>query len=112
MGELYQEISLSESKFDLVLAADTFIYIGALAKIFNFIHKILKPQGIFAFSIENLEDDLIHSSSSLSDKVKPSVEIDEYFIDDPVYLDGKWFHILDTSIIYYLELCFILSSLD
>ena len=93
MGELYKTISLSESKFDLIVAADTFIYIGALAKIFNFIHKILKPRGIFAFSIENLEDGLIDFSSGLSGEVKPPIEIDEYFIDDPVYLDGKWFYI-------------------
>ena len=38
--------------FDLIIAADTFIYVGALSSTFKCIHKILVPNGIFAFSIE------------------------------------------------------------
>ena len=39
-------------KFDLVLSADVFIYIGALEEVFTLTTKLLNPGGMFAFSIE------------------------------------------------------------
>lgn len=43
------------TKFDLILVADTFIYIGGLGSIFNKIKKSLNKNGLFAFSIEDLD---------------------------------------------------------
>ncbi|MCB2081229.1 MAG: tetratricopeptide repeat protein [Rickettsiales bacterium] len=38
--------------FDLVIAADVFIYVGALEEVFAEVTRILKPGGWFAFSVE------------------------------------------------------------
>jgi len=43
------------SSFHLVLAADTFIYVGALSEIFSYIRAILCTGGWFAFTTEALE---------------------------------------------------------
>jgi predicted TPR repeat methyltransferase len=40
---------------DLVIAADTFVYVGELGEIFYRINHILKENGYFAFSTEDLE---------------------------------------------------------
>lgn len=37
---------------DLVLAADVFIYIGALEEVFRGVARILAPEGVFAFTVE------------------------------------------------------------
>ena len=44
-----------ELLLDLVIAADTFIYIGALGSIFEQTKRSLKQGGYFAFSVEALE---------------------------------------------------------
>ena len=41
---------------DLVLAADVFIYVGALEPVFRGVADILAPGGVFAFSVEALPD--------------------------------------------------------
>ena len=47
---------IEERLFDMVLAADTFIYVGALGKTFQHVGTILKERGLFAFSIELKEN--------------------------------------------------------
>jgi len=44
----------NEAKFDLIIAADVFVYIGELEDIFATVKKILKENGIFIFSTEYL----------------------------------------------------------
>lgn len=39
-------------RYDLVLAADVFIYVGDLAAVFAGVRRVLAPQGVFAFSVE------------------------------------------------------------
>jgi predicted TPR repeat methyltransferase len=39
-----------------VLAADVFIYIGDLAAVFTAVARVLAPQGLFALSVEGIED--------------------------------------------------------
>jgi predicted TPR repeat methyltransferase len=46
----------NKTEYDLVLAADVFIYVGALEKLFAAIANTLKPGGLFAFSIEAEEE--------------------------------------------------------
>jgi predicted TPR repeat methyltransferase len=41
-----------EDKYDLVLAADVFIYVGDLTAVFAGVRSVLSPQGVFAFSVE------------------------------------------------------------
>jgi len=41
--------------FDLVLAADVFIYVGSLEKVFSLVAERLNPRGLFAFSTETNE---------------------------------------------------------
>lgn len=43
--------------FDLVVATDVFIYLGDLAMIFAEVRRILRPGGMFAFSVESAPDD-------------------------------------------------------
>jgi predicted TPR repeat methyltransferase len=44
-----------DSRFDLVLAADLFIYVGDLEELFAAARRVLRPSGLFAFSIETIE---------------------------------------------------------
>lgn len=47
--------NLEENKYDIIVAADVFVYIGELFKIFKYTKSIIKSNGIFAFSIELTE---------------------------------------------------------
>lgn len=59
---IYDELACAEahdwlarceaSRFDLVIAADVLIYIGALEELFAHVHRVLRPGGAFAFSTE------------------------------------------------------------
>lgn len=42
----------------VVLAADVFIYFGALDRVFSHVRTALRPQGLFVFSLEELESTL------------------------------------------------------
>jgi predicted TPR repeat methyltransferase len=43
------------AQFDLILAADLFIYIGDLEELFSATGRVMRPGGYFAFSIETIE---------------------------------------------------------
>jgi len=43
------------SSYDLVTAADVFIYVGRLDALFNEVSRLLRPNGLFAFSVESLD---------------------------------------------------------
>lgn len=43
---------LPASSWDLMIAADVFIYIGALGQVFSDVHRALKPGGHLLFSVE------------------------------------------------------------
>jgi predicted TPR repeat methyltransferase len=45
----------TDTKAHLVIAADTFIYIGALGTMFARVSEALHPAGLFAFSVEDLD---------------------------------------------------------
>lgn len=45
----------STQRYDLVLAADVFIYVGALEVVFREVRRLLMPGGCFAFSLEPSE---------------------------------------------------------
>lgn len=51
-GDVLQSLQVGEPAFDLVLAADVFVYIGKLDEIFAASHNALRSGGLFAFSVE------------------------------------------------------------
>ena len=72
---LYRELAVSDivawldrpasnSAYDLVLAADVFIYVGTLEAVFAGTRAALRPGGLFAFSIETLADGEVEIRSS------------------------------------------------
>ncbi len=52
VGDLMVPLSRPGVAFDLVLAADVFVYIGDLEKVFEGVAAALKPGGVFGFSVE------------------------------------------------------------
>ncbi len=40
----------------LISAVDVFVYVGALERVFSAVKKILHPEGVFAFTLESLDD--------------------------------------------------------
>jgi predicted TPR repeat methyltransferase len=55
-AEINSFLANSADAVDLILAADVFIYIGDLSSIFPQVSRILRPGGLFAFSIESQEE--------------------------------------------------------
>jgi predicted TPR repeat methyltransferase len=64
-GDITKELRQHEAGYDLILAADVFIYVGGLDQVFKAISAALKPGGLFAFSIEAEEagDDFVLRST-------------------------------------------------
>ncbi|MDP1535203.1 MAG: methyltransferase domain-containing protein [Rubrivivax sp.] len=54
-AELTAHLSSTESRHDLVLATDTFIYVGDLEPVFAGVRRVLLPGGLFCFSAELAE---------------------------------------------------------
>lgn len=51
-ADLEQHLAQTARRYDLVMAADVFIYVGELAEIFRAVRRLLRPGGRFAFSVE------------------------------------------------------------
>ncbi|MCY7314452.1 MAG: tetratricopeptide repeat protein [Rubrivivax sp.] len=49
------------AQHDLVLAADVFIYVGALDTVFAGVRRALQPGGLFCFSVEQADDTVDHT---------------------------------------------------
>lgn len=54
-AELVEHLRHSDDRHDLVIAADVFIYIGALEAVFEGARRVLRPGGVFAFSVEQAD---------------------------------------------------------
>lgn len=52
-AELLDHLRATDERHDLVLAADVFIYVGDLAPVFEAVRRVLRPGGVFCFSVEN-----------------------------------------------------------
>lgn len=59
-ADVAEHLAATAQRYDLVLAADVFIYVGALEAVFAGAARVLTPGGVFAFSVESVEgnDDL------------------------------------------------------
>lgn len=47
----------TDQRYDMVLSADVFIYVGALEAVFAGVERVLEPGGLFCFSVERAEQD-------------------------------------------------------
>jgi predicted TPR repeat methyltransferase len=56
LAELKQWLLTANRHYQLILAADVFIYVGALEEVFEGVAARLSAGGIFAFSVERLEE--------------------------------------------------------
>jgi predicted TPR repeat methyltransferase len=52
IGDITDVLKNLKEKYDLILSADVFIYLGELNKVFRAISRSLKPGGLLAFSLE------------------------------------------------------------
>lgn len=55
-GDAVAHLQVTEERHDLLLAADVFIYIGRLEATFAAARRVLRPGGVFAFSVERADD--------------------------------------------------------
>ena len=55
VGDLLMPLRGSDPRYDLIIAADVFIYIGDLSEVFAACQITLRPGGLFAFSTESEE---------------------------------------------------------
>jgi predicted TPR repeat methyltransferase len=51
-GDIVAALRGQAQPFDIVVAADVFVYIGDLAEVFSAVWAALRPGGVFAFSVE------------------------------------------------------------
>lgn len=51
-GDIVEVMNKLDDKYDLVVAADVFIYVGNLSKAFQSCNSTLREAGLFAFSVE------------------------------------------------------------
>lgn len=56
-AELTAWLAACDDSFDLVLAADVFVYLGDLSAVFADVRRVLRPGGRFAFSVEAAQED-------------------------------------------------------
>jgi predicted TPR repeat methyltransferase len=54
-AEIVAYLGAAPERWDLVLAADVFVYFGDLAPVFNQVRRVLRDGGLFAFSVEALD---------------------------------------------------------
>lgn len=50
--DLLGHLKTTPQRYDLVMAADVFIYVGELAAVFAAVHRVLMPGGQFCFTVE------------------------------------------------------------
>jgi predicted TPR repeat methyltransferase len=55
-ADLVEHLQQTTTRHDLVVAADVFIYIGDLEPVFAGVLRVLRPGGVFCFSVEHAGD--------------------------------------------------------
>jgi len=81
----------SEGQVDLIISADTFIYVGDLDRSFALCWRALKPGGLFTFSIENLDSHL-HQQKVVSNGMDSYVQLAESLEESSENLGFKLLH--------------------
>ena len=57
-ADLAAYLAATDRSYDLVLATDTFIYVGALDAVYAGVRRVLEAGGVFCFSVELTDDDV------------------------------------------------------
>jgi predicted TPR repeat methyltransferase len=57
-ADLTQHLRTTEHRHDLVLAADVFIYVGDLERVFEGVCRVTDPGALFCFSVEATGDEI------------------------------------------------------
>jgi predicted TPR repeat methyltransferase len=55
-ADLSEHLQRTPLRYDAVVAADVFIYVGALAPVFAGVARVLQARGLFAFSVERADE--------------------------------------------------------
>lgn len=63
-GDLTEVLAASTERYELVMAADVFIYVGALEAVFAQVARVLEPAGHFLLTLEETGTDLALQPSS------------------------------------------------
>ncbi len=56
-ADLIEHLDTTPDRHDLVVAADVFIYVGALEAVFAGVRRVMEPGGVFCFSVECIGND-------------------------------------------------------
>ena len=80
-----------ESTYDVVLAADVFVYIGKLDELVTEARRLLRPGGFFAFSVESL-DDLSDETFQPSDRGDYRLNVTGRYAHSKAYLSRRAAH--------------------
>ena len=56
--EITEHWKATQARYDLVLAADVFTYVGDIEPVFAALARVLQPNGLLAFSVEAAPDDV------------------------------------------------------
>ena len=55
-GDIADFLAATPHRYDLLIAADVFIYVGALERVFDGAARVLQPGGAFCFSLEAADE--------------------------------------------------------
>lgn len=55
-ADLAEHLTQTTERHDLLMAADVFVYVGALGAVFTGAARVLEPGGVFCFSLEAADD--------------------------------------------------------
>jgi predicted TPR repeat methyltransferase len=55
-GDVVDHLLQTQRRYALVVAADVFVYLGALEPVFEGVKRVLQPGGVFCFSVEAWDD--------------------------------------------------------
>jgi predicted TPR repeat methyltransferase len=55
-ADVTEFLGRAEGRYGLVVAADVFVYVGALDAVFEGVARVLAPEGLFLFSVEEAAD--------------------------------------------------------
>lgn len=55
-ADIVEFLQAPETKYDWIIAADVFVYMGALEAVFDAVRNVLQPGGLFGFTVEAADD--------------------------------------------------------
>ncbi len=69
-ADLVEHLQHTQARYDLIAAADVFIYVGELDAVFAGVARVLRPGGVFCFSVEQADDDR-HGGAECAAALRP-----------------------------------------